>query len=311
MSRFRVTMMAAGLILSLLLVGCGGGAGDGGSGGSVSPTYSGSTTQAIVTTSNARAISADAYSASQLASAVSGVAKSAGDSNGHAPLLQNLAVILEGSVATILGPSKTSAKVAAATAQNTVMGFSGSFSYSINYDQVTGAFNGTVSFSQYRETAFSATISGSMDFSGVYNQPAASFTSLNISMKNLNGSQGGKSFSLAGNLAYSSGIGTKSVTMSVLLIDNLTSRTYWAKDFALTLVGSLLTMSGIYFDPLYGFVVISTVAPLTVASMDAVPTAGQLLFAGANNTKARLTFAGSGYTVEADTAGNGNYVVVP
>ncbi len=307
MSRFRVTLMAASLFLSAVLAGCGGG----GSGGSSAPTYSGSTSPAIVTTSNARALSADAYSAGQLSSSVVSVAKPAGDGNRPSSLLQNLAGTLENSVATILDTPKSPAKVVGATAQNTVQGFSGSFSYSIDLDQATGAFNGTLSFSQYRESASSVSISGPIAFSGVYSQLSGSFTSLNISMSNLNGSDGSKSYSLAGGLTYNAGVGTRSVTMSVVLSDNIAGRTYWVKDFRLTQAGSSLTITGTYYDPLHGYVVISTASPLMVTNIDAMPTDGQLLFSGGNGTKARLTFAGSGYTVEADTAGNGTFVVVP
>lgn len=307
MGRFTVTMMAASLFLLVLLAGCGGG----GSSASLAPTYTGSTTQAVVTTSNAKALSADAYSGSQLSSAVSGVAKETTDSSGQSALLQEAAGILESSVATILDAPKSSPKVVAATAQNTVNGFSGSFTYSINYDQASGAFNGTVSFSQYKATSISAAISGSIAFSGVYSQATGTFTSLNISMSNLIGTNGSKSYSLAGSVAYSTSVATKTVTMSVVLTDNVSSRTYWVKDLTLTLAGSSLSVTGTYYDPVHGYVVISTVTPLTVTTMEATPTSGQLLFTGSNGTKARLTFTSGGSIVEADTAGNGTYVVVP
>ena len=58
----------------LLLAGCGGG---GGSSAGGSSGYTGVTTQAAVTTSNAKALSADAYAGSQLSVAASGVAKEA------------------------------------------------------------------------------------------------------------------------------------------------------------------------------------------------------------------------------------------
>jgi hypothetical protein len=89
-------------------------------------------------------------------------------------------------------------------------------------------------------------------------------------------------------------------------------------DFTLTLSGSSLTVSGTYFDPVLGYVVLSTITPLTVTTIDATPTSGQLLFSGNGGTKVRLTFfsigrnsGGGNPTVEADTAGNGNYVVIP
>jgi len=296
----------------LLLAGCGGGGGSSAGGNS---GFTGTTTQATVTTSNAKALSADAYAGSQLSVAASGVAKVATDGSGQSALLQEAAGMLERSVKTIVATPTSSAKVAAATAtataQNTVNGFSGSFTYSISYDQVSGAFNGTITFSQYKDTSTSPSVTGSIAFSGVYSQATGTFSSLNISLSNLIGTNGSRSYSLAGSVAYSTSGATKTATISVVLTDNLSSRTYWVKDYVLVLTGSTLTIAGTYYDPIHGFVVISTVTPLTVTTIDAMPTSGQLLFSGSNGTKARLIFTGVGYTVEADTAGNGTYVAVP
>jgi hypothetical protein len=300
------------LLLSIagfaLLAGCGGG---GGSAAGAPSAYNGSTFQATVTTGNAKALSADAYSGAQLSSAVSGVAKETTGSSGRPALLQEAAAILEQSVTSIVTLHTSAAKIVAATAQNSANGFSGSYSYSISYDQASGAFSGTVTFSQYKATSTSTTISGSIAFSGVYNQATGSFTSLNISLNNVSGTSGAKSYNLAGSESYNGNGATRTVTMSVVLTDNVSGRTYWVKDLTLAFTGSSLTVTGTYYDPIHGYVVISTATPLTVSAIDATPTSGQLLFTGSNGTKARLTFTGSGYTVEADTAGNGAYVVVP
>lgn len=302
----RLLLVFAGLSL---LAGCGGDGG--GSSAAGSSGYTGATTQATVTTSNAKALSADAYSGSQVSAAASGVAKVATGSDEQSAMLQATSGILERSVTTIVGAPTSSAKVAAATAQNTVNGFSGSYSYTISYDQATGAFSGTITFSQYKETSNSATVSGSMAFTGVYNQATGMFTSLNISLNSLTGTKDGRSYSLAGSMSFSTSGASKTVSMSVVLTDNVSRLTYWAKDYVLVLTGSSLTVSGTYYDPVHGYVVISTITPLTVSTVDATPTSGQLLFSGSNGTKARLTFTASGYIIEVDTVGNGTYVVVP
>lgn len=296
-----------------LLAGCGGG-------GSSAPAYSGATTQAAVTTSNAKALSVDAYSGSQLSGAAAGVAKEtgSGSGSGQPALLQEAAGIVKQSVGTVVGRQKTTAKSVAATVQNTIYGFSGSFTYSISYNQTTGDFSGTISFSQYMATSTSTTLSGSITFSGNYspglynNQDSGALSgSLTVHLNNLTGTCNSKSFTLNGSMTYSISGTTDTVTMSVVLTDNVSGRTYWVRNFTLTLTGSSLTVSGTYYDPVHGYVIISTVTPLTVSSVDATPTAGQLLFTGFNGTRARLTFSGTGYTLEADTAGNGTYVVVP
>jgi hypothetical protein len=304
----RGFLVLAGLSL---MAGCGGGGGGSSSGGNFG--YTGVTTQASVTSSNAKALSVDAYSGTQISSATTGVAKEAGDTNGQSALLQQAAGILERSALSSVTASKSTSKAVAASVAvtDTINGFSGSYSYSITVDPFSGAFSGTVSFSQYKETFISPTISGAMTFSGVYNQSTGAFSGLNISLSNLNGTEGGKSFNMAGTLAYSTVGATNTISMSVVLTDNLSGRTFWLKDFTLVQTGTSLTVTGTYYDPIYGYVTISTVTPVTAATLDATPTSGQLLFSGSNGTKARLTFTSGGSTVEVDSAGNGIYVVVP
>ena len=292
-----------------LFAGCGGG----GSSPGVTPAYTGVTTQATVTASNAKALSADAYSGSQISSATTGVAKTVAGNDGQSPLLPQAAGILERSVATIVGSHKSSAKAAAATVpyQSTAYGYGGSYSFSITANQSTGAFNGSVTFSQYQESALSPTVSGPMTFSGVYNQSAGTFTSLNISLGGLTGIDGGSSYRMVGEVSYSTNGTARTIGMSVVLTDNATGRTYWVKDYTLTETGTSITLTGTYYDPLYGYVVISTVTPLTASAVDATPTSGQLLFSGSNGTKGRLTFTSSSSTIEVDAAGTGSYVIVP
>jgi hypothetical protein len=305
----RLFLVLAGLSL---LAGCGGGGGSLAAGNS---GYTGATNQATVTTANAKALSADAYSGSQISSAATGIAKEVTDNSGRAALLQQAAGILERSVTAIADAPKSSAKAvnatATATVQDSINGFSGSFNYTISYDLISGAFNGTVTFSQYKETIISPVVSGSIAFSGIYSQSTHAFTSLNISLNNLIGTNGSKSYNLAGSLAYSIVGATKSVSMSVVLTDNASGRTYWVKEFTLVQTGTSLTVTGTYYDPIHGYVIISTVTPLTVSTFDSTPTSGQLLFSGSNGTKARLTFASASSTVEVDAAGNGTYMIVP
>lgn len=302
------------LILTLagisLLAGCGGGSGDGATTASVPAAYTGSTSQATISTANAKTLSANAYAGSQLSSAVS-VGKIAAEQSGRSALLQQTAGILENSIATIVGANKSSTKAAAAAVQNTVYGYSGSISYSMNLDQTSGTFNGTLTFSQYKSTSDSASLSGTMDFSGVYSRTANAFTSMTMSNIRLTGTDAGESYTLSGSMTSGTSGTTKTVTMSIVLSDNLSSRTYWMKDFTFTLTGNSLTITGTYYDHVHGYVGISTITPLAVLNIDAEPTAGQLLFTGSNGTKARLTFASGIPTIEADTSGTGTYVVIP
>lgn len=300
----RLFLVLAGISL---LAGCGG------SGGATSvdvpSAYKGTTTQATVTTANAKALSADAYSGSQLASAVY-VGKATTDTGGLPPFLQGTAASLESCVASIVTDPKSAAKAVAAAVQYTLNGYSGTGSYSITVDQTSGSFSGTISFVQYQESATSPTMSGSIGFSGVYNMTTGTFSGMNITINGITGTHGGESFTMSGSMAFSTVGMTKTLTMSMVLADNVSARTYWIKDFTMALSGNLLTVNGTYYDHVHGYVVISTITPLTVTTIDDTPTSGRLLFSGSNGTKARLTFISGGQTVEADTTGTGTYVAV-
>ncbi|MGD0584445.1 MAG: hypothetical protein ABSA86_01530 [Oryzomonas sp.] len=297
-----------------LIAGCGGG------GGSSSPAglpaaYTGKTTQATVTTANAKTLSMAAYNGSGWASAMGVVVLKAvaSDSIIQPPLIQDVVGIIESSAATIAQQPKSSAKAVKSltNTQNTVNGYSGSYSYNFNIDTVSGAVNGTETFSQYQASSNSLTMSGTVTLSGVFNMVTSTFSSMNMTMTNLNITAGSSNITLSGNLAASTSGSTTTETFTFATTDNVTHLTTLAYNYTMMLTGTSLTFAGTYYDPAEGYLTVSTVTPLTVASLSDTPTAGQLLFTGSNGTKARLTFSSVGTTVEADTAGNGTFVVVP
>jgi hypothetical protein len=123
---------------------------------------------------------------------------------------------------------------------------------------------------------------------------------------------GSTSITLSGQLTASVSGSTKTTTMTLAITDTISNRTVVLKDYTLQLYNnSSLTVTGTYFDPVNGYVVISTLTPLSVSDLSVSPTAGRLLFTGSNGTKARLTFTSSGYIVDVDTVGNGTFILVP
>jgi hypothetical protein len=306
----RFIMVLAGLSL---LTACGGTGGSDSSTANLPAVYTGITSQATVTTSNAKAVSLSAYSGSQMASSFDVLGKAATDSNDQSPLLQEVAGILEINVSTIVQESKTSAKIveATSTSQNTINGYNGSFKYTINVDTTSGSFSGTLTYLQYMSTSSSISMTGNVTFSGVINQATSIFTSFNMTMTGVTISSGSTSISMTGAFANSISGSTKTYTTTMAITDNVSNGTTLLKDYTLQLIGNSLTITGTYYDPTYGYVVISTATPLTVSYLSATPTSGRLICTGSNGTKARLTFVSGGYTVETDNAGNGSYVVVP
>jgi len=303
----KMLLVSIGLV-ALGLSGCGGG------GGGLPAEYTGTTTQAVVTTTNAKSLSSSAYNVSQAANSLAALGKAVSDSNNTTSSLQlEVASILENSLSEITPTLKSTSKVVdqAVSAQNTISGYSGTYSYSINLETTNGATNGSLSFVQYKPSSTSAIINGTISFSGTYNQTSGSFSSFNMTLSRMSATSSSVNVNLSGNLAMSTNGTTKTMTMTLAATDSVNNRTFLIKDYSWQLTGNSLTVSGVYYDPTYGYVIVSTATPLTVSAYYSTPSAGRLLFSGSNGSKARMTFSSNSYTVEADSAGNGTFVVVP
>lgn len=297
-----------------LMAGCGGGGGDN---GPAAPSgYTGNTAPAAITAANAEEIAVNAYSGGEFATSL-GMLKttSAAAQAPDQPMLQGIVQTLQDSVASLAPAQKRAAKVVSATAsaQGTVPGYSGSFSYDFTVSD-SGAARGTIAYNAYMEDIDSAVISGTVSFSANYNQSTDSFSSFRMTFAGLTASADGENVTMSGTVAVSVSGYTSTTTMNMVLTDNVALRTYGLSNYRMVLVetvnGTSLTLSGAYYDSVDGYVVISTVTPVTTSDLSYEPDAGVLLFTGSNGTRARLTFTDTGYIVEADT-GAGTFVVVP
>jgi len=176
----------------------------------------------------------------------------------------------------------------------------GSFSYTIDYNETTGNFNGSLSFNSYNDCI--GTMNGAITFYG-------SDTSATLSMSFLALSYTGASDSvtMSGNISFTtlpSSI-TESITMSMDFRDNNTGETYRIKDMTMEVTTSALTestivKSGQVYHPDYGYVDVSTTSPILVNKDALNPHAGVLVMAGDGST-ATVTFVNSNqYTIEVD-----------
>jgi len=304
----KMWLLRGTLVVAVLgLAGCGGGGGGGGS--DISASYKGSTSQATVTTSNAKAVSVDAVQGVQNIATAGVLGKQVDNTSEATPQIQSIAKVLEESVVNIA--TKNVAKTVAVTVQDTIYGYSGSASFTINGNDSSGAFSGTITFSSYVESLSAPVISGAVTFSGAANTSTGTITSINMSLSNLRGVIGSQPYTLNGSIAISSGSSSKTLNISVVRTEDTNSRTYWAKDFSFVLTGNRMSVSGTYYDHVNGYVAVTTLTPLTVSTYSSTPTSGQLLFTGSNGSKARLTYTYTGYTLEIDASGNNTYVVVP
>ncbi len=314
MKQGKMVMIALVALVTACLSACGGGGGGGGS--APGTTYSGVTSQATLGTANARTVAVDAYSGVQAGATVGSVGvvtAGSGSATTAAPLVQGVADTLAASIKRLDPKGATGPAATGASVQSTISGtYGGTLSYTLNVNETDGSFNGTFTYANYREVQNGPIISGAVTFSGVYNQTSGQFSSFNMNFTDFVVTESGKTFTMSGTInwnMYRNGGGT--VTANLFLRNNTTGTVSWVKDYTYTL-SSLwtLTITGRYYDPVHGYVDISTPVPLQVSSLSGEPTAGVLLFTGANGTSARITFNATGYTVEVDT-GTGTFVSAP
>lgn len=294
-----------------LMAGCGGGGGDN---GPAAPTgYTGNTAQAQITPSNAKTIALGAYSGGDLATSFGMLKTTNTASAPNQPMLHEVVQTLQDSMASLPPAQKQAAKVASSTAsvQDTVYGYSGSFSYAFTASD-SGAASGTIVYNAYKSDSYSAVVNGTVSFSATYNQSTGAFSRFSMTFTGLTASAVGESVAMSGTMVMSVSGYTSTATLNMLLTDNMAQRTYGLSNYQMVVTegtnGTSLTLSGTYYDSVNGYVVISTVTPITTSYFSYEPDAGVLLFSGSNGTRARLTFTGSGYIVEADT-GTGFVVV--
>ncbi len=252
-----------------ILYSCGSG---GGGGGSEGMSYTGLTTQAIIDINNVIDIVTGAYSGAGVGSLV------------IVPEKSNLSQSGNGSIIGDCG---------------------GSASYTVNIDAVTGDLTATYSFNNY--CSLGAYLSGNVDFSGKVNTSSGDIIQLNASFNSLIITSECQSFTSQGSIDLNSTVGT----LNFLMRNNNTGKVYKIEDYIITSTAETgyvnIEISGKYYNPDFGYVIVSTDTPFRFYSADLYPSEGVLISSG-NNTKAKLTAVSTTqYRIEADTNGDGEY----
>jgi hypothetical protein len=308
------------LVLSLFpmifgIFGCGGGGESGGSTPS-SITYTGSTTEAAITSTNAGTLAEDAYSGGSMGTLFSTGAVTAGES--PRPRTLQLTKALKNAVDGVDLSAARYEMIAGASitrSGSTAGDCGGSAAYTITYDDVSGNFSGTMSFNSY--CSENTVLSGSAVFSGTINTVTEEFLAFIFTFTELTGTSGVDSFSLKGNISFTRQPSSFNVTLDWLIRNNNTRMVYWMHNCSMTLTEGSgyvdFQISGFYYDPDHGYVSISTTNPFRIYSGDQHPSEGVLVITGrtgsaSGSTAARLTaLSPTTYRVDADTDGDGAY----
>jgi hypothetical protein len=301
-------------VFSLLLESCGGdGYGDGSSGGSSGVTYSGKTTAASITTSNGEEIATGAYQnggTGQSLGTVLALELPGSHHNGE-PRAAILAKALASAAhqidpATITAPSSNHA---IQYGSGTIFGGCGGYaSYTTNYNDVTGEFSGSISFTSYCEEA--VTLNGTLSMTGALNPSNPDdFGSLTMTFTALTVASGSDSFTADGTINFNAGANPTTVTMTMEMKDNTTNEVFLAQDFILSITQNIthieLTMSGRFYHPDHGYVDVSTPTPFRINSGDEWPSSGVLMVTGENGSAKLTVLSTTSFQIDIDTNGDG------
>lgn len=305
---------AGTVMIVWLFTGCGGGGG-GGSGAS-GFSYDGITSEAQVGESNARDFVDVAVtgSAGSDALTMSAAEPAAGDPVPGLDLVMLAATLADAGVSIDASGSLDdgSGNSGAQTAEvfqdsSTVPGdCGGQFVINISVDDVTGAFNGTISFQGYNDCA--STINGDASFSGTINLGTFVVESFTLTTSLLTVSTGGESVDLNGSLT----INIVGFAQSEVVYDvdfRTGGEVFRLENFAVLIDASMapvsITFAGRVYHPDHGFVTISTNSPVRISLSTGIPHSGELLFTGGGGSTATVTFDSiSMFTIEVDSDGD-------
>jgi hypothetical protein len=308
----------------MLLTGCGGGGGGGAA--PVGITYTGLTSQASITDSNAQVLTTEAFEGGDAGTAIgvfAGVASEGDSPIRHSRLIRFTRTLKEA----MLQMDVTSAAgdpVASAVQQasETIHGDldmcadgPGSATFTMSYDDVTGAFSGTMAFNGL--CGAGDTISGAAGFTGQLNPSTEEMLQFGFSFNNLTLSSDVDSITISGTLSMDGQSIPMVATMDILIQNNITTQVYWVNNYTLRIIQGVgyteIEASGRFYHPGHGYVVVTTLEPLVVNDTDGTPSSGVLMVegtigSGGSLTAARLTaLSSTTYLVEADTDGDGQF----
>ena len=305
----RLLLSALGI---LGLVACGGG---GGGGGNVPPPqtliYTGVTSPAVIDSNNAVELASGAFIGGETGSNFGIISSVTADQSKivREIRLYEVAQIFSEPLYIIDIDSHRGDSLAVQTEQDTIPGdCGGSASYTVKVDDVTGGFTGSMTFNGY--CSEKATITGTTGFSGQVDINSGDFLNFNLDINMVSLSKGNQSYTMDGDLSVDVSEATSRASLEMKMRDN-SGEVFWVNNYVLNISEAVdfvdIEASGKFYNPTYGYVVLSTITPLRTYNIYEWPSSGELQIVGGEGTKARLIAIDENTCrIIADTNGDGN-----
>ena len=305
----RLLLSALGI---LGLVACGGG---GGGGGNVPPPqtliYTGVTSPAVIDSNNAVELASGAFIGGETGSNFGIISSVTADQSKivREIRLYEVAQIFSEPLYIIDINSHRGDSLAVQTEQDTIQGdCGGSASYTVQVDDVTGGFTGSMTFNGY--CSEKATITGITGFSGQVDINSGDFLNFNLDINMVSLSKGNQSYTMDGDLSVDVSGATSTASLEMKMKDN-SGDVFWVNNYVLNISEAVdfvdIEASGKFYNPTYSYVVLSTITPLRTYNIYEWPSSGELQIVGGEGTKARLIAIDENTCrIIADTNGDGN-----
>ncbi len=306
----------ASIILFVIVAACGGGGG--GNGGTVGldgpqTPFPGVTDQASISQDNAAELALNTFQRGRDGSGPAGVLSLSVEPS---PVLgaytpnRRFLEVLSTAIVKLRRSTQVNALNRALVSESGMESGScgGSATITVTLDDVTGDFNGTINFNRYCE--LDVIVTGLVGLNG-----NDSDSSINMSFTSLSVEACGVSATSTGSASARLSGSTSTIDSNMRIRDSETGKVYWVNDFEIVLRESFNSVrieeSGRFYDPDYGYVIVSTPQALQVNSGDTWPSSGVIDIVGASgiaggsSTRARLTAFNTSYRIDADTTGDG------
>ncbi len=309
-------------LLSIAVMGIGCGNDESGEGASA-VVYTGNTDPAAISETNAKTIlaSANPSIASGVASSFMGAVQAGSTNSSSISQVVQIILSLTDSFEQDVAPSLEYPFIGAESNSETEQCYGGGTRTMTITDATQNGsqveIEGTMVFDNCAEGG--TTTSGTLNYTGqgtLTSPDDFELESLAMSFTNWTLTSTQVSITANGNLTVSGSGNTINMIMNMVIEDNNSDKTSWIKDYTLTETEGSGYIDqdflGQYYDSEYGYATVTTPTPFRIMSGSSYPSAGEMLAVGAEgsaggSTKARLTASSTGYTIEADTNGDGTY----
>ncbi len=311
------------MVGSLLACGSGGDSSTGSAASPTAPAYTGNTSAAALSSDNAKTLIRESYQGAligQTAASLAAVVRN-GQADDVKTLSNPLALNLQNAFALSLTdiiensknlhPDSEEKTVTVSDRLNSQCG--GSATYSVNIDESSGMFSGSVSYEAF--CSGQITLSGHVSLSGLVDVSTFSFEYFSVAYSNLTTAADGLTWSVNGTLECDFQGNDMIITTDMVMKQSAGGAVCWLNDYTIQISSNHMEISGRFYDPILGYVDFVTTAPLVLTDAGAMPVAGTIEYTGGVGisglqTRAQLDAVSSDtcrVTVDSDGDGDNDY----